>query len=268
MLFLCLITTWSAVAQRAKETKKFVILIASYNNEKYVKKNILSAIQDYPDEYYRIIYIDDCSTDATCQKAQKIIAESGKSHLFTLIHNETNKGALYNHWSTIHNLIEDDEIVVILDGDDRLAGDFVLNYLNDIYTKNDIWLTYGQYQEINSQQIGFNKPMPEYVVKNNAFRRYQDIPSHLRTFYAKLYKNIKIEDLMLDDDFLIMCADMATGIPMIEQACDHFQFIPKVLYLYNDRNPISDHFKSRKLQIDIDHYVRSRQVYKPLETLF
>jgi hypothetical protein len=197
-----------------------------------------------------------------------VIAESGKSHLFTLIHNETNKGALRNHWEAIHNLIEDDEIVVICDGDDRLAGDFVLSYLNDVYTKNDIWLTYGQYQEINAKHIGFNKPMPEYVIRNNSFRQFPDIPSHLRTFYAKLYKNIKLEDLMLDGDFLVMCADMATGIPMIEQARDHFMFIPKVLYLYNDLNPLSDHRKSRQVQMSIDRFVRSRQVYSPLKTLF
>ncbi len=248
-------------------TKKFVILIASYNNEKYVEANILSAIQDYPEEYYRIIYIDDCSTDKTYKKAQKIIAESGKDHLFTLIHNTTNKGALYNHWNVI-NGCHPDEIVVILDGDDMLAGDFVLRYLNHVYTTYDIWMTYGQYREINSKRLGFNTPMPDYVVKNNAFRRHPDIPSHLRTFYAKLYQNINLEDLMLDGEFLVMCADMATGIPMIEQARDHFMFIPDVLYLYNDLNPLSDHRKSRKIQIDIDRFVRSRPVYKPLEKLF
>lgn len=260
-LFTCFETT-------AKTYKHFVILIASYNNEKYVKNNILSAIQDYPDEYYRIIYIDDCSTDKTYEKAKKIIAESGKEHLFTLIHNTTNKGALCNHWNAIHNLIHPDEIVVILDGDDLLAGDFVLRYLNNVYSTHDIWMTYGQYQELNAKNIGFNKSMPDYVVKNNAFRRYPDIPSHLRTFYAKLYQNIKVEDLMLDGEFLVMCADMATGIPMIEQARDHFMFIPDVLYLYNDLNPLSDHRKSRKIQMDIDRFVRSRPIYKPLEKLF
>ncbi len=193
-----------------KTYKKFAILIASYNNESYVKSNILSALQDYPEEYYRIIYIDDCSTDKTHEKAKKIISRINKPHLITLVRNETRMGALYNHWNTINNTLADDEIVVILDGDDQLAGSFVLSYLNEIYSKEDIWLTYGQYQEINSKALGFNKPMPEHIVKNNSFRKYQDIPSHLRTFYAKLYKNIKVEDLTMNGCFFEMCADIAT----------------------------------------------------------
>lgn len=248
--------------------KKFVILIASYNNKKYVKKNIFSALQDYPEECYRIIYIDDCSTDTTYELAQDIIAIINKPGLFTLIHNEINMGAQYNHWYAINNLIEDDEIVVILDGDDLLAGDFVLNHLNALYSNHDIWLTYGQYQEINSCKIGFNKPMPEYIIKQNAFRKWQDIPSHLRTFYAKLYKKINVSDLKYNGTFLTMCCDMATMIPMIEMARDHFLFIPEVLYFYNDKNPISDHKKSRKVQIEIDKYIRSLPVYQPLEKLF
>lgn len=267
-LFILVLCFFSSSTITTKSHKKFVILIASYNNEKYVKDNILSALQDYPEEYYRIIYIDDASTDTTYTLAQEIITTINKPHLITLIHNETNMGAQYNHWNTIQNFIDDDEIVVILDGDDLLAGGWVLAFLNDIYSNNDIWLTYGQYQELNDKHIGFNKPMPEHIVKHNNFREWPHIPSHLRTFYAKLYKKIKVTDLMLNGKFLPMCADMATMIPMIEMARDHFMFIPKVLYLYNDKNPISDWQKSRKLQQEIDHYIRRLPVYKPLTRLF
>ncbi len=268
LLLLCALAFTLVSAKSEHTYKDFVILIASYNNEKFVEKNLRSALQDYPEEHYRIIYIDDASTDTTYQKAQAIIADSDKEHLFTLIHNEVNKGALCNHYETIHNLIKDEEIVVILDGDDRLASRHVLEYLNKIYLGKDIWMTYGQYREINAKNIGFNKPMPPHIIQHNLFRKYQDIPSHLRTFYAKLYKKIALDDLMLNDEFLVMCADMATGIPMIEMARDHFAFIPDVLYLYNDANPLSDHNKSRKLQIEIDQYVRSRPVYSPLKKLF
>ncbi len=259
-LFQCVLVT-------AESYKNFVILIASYNNEHYVEKNIISAIQDYPIDHYSIMYIDDCSTDTTYERAQEVIKRHALPNI-TLVRNEKRMGALYNHWYTINTYVKDDTIVVILDGDDQLAGNSVLKYLNELYTHHDIWLTYGQYREINSGAIGFNEQMPKDVVKNNAFRRHQSIPSHLRSFYAKLYKNIKLEDLQVNGEFFHMCADMATGIPMIEQARDHFMFIPKVLYLYNDTNPISDHRKSRELQMQIDRYVRSLPVYKPLKMLF
>ncbi len=258
-----------AIASRAEATyKNFVILIASYNNEQFAKHNIISALQNYPESHYRIIFIDDCSQDNTLAIAINILEQHQRQHLVTIFHNTERKGALYNHYYGIHNYIKDEEIVVILDGDDQLAHANVLTFLNDVYSKNDIWLTYGQFQHIVTGQVGFNCPMPHEVVGSNNFRRWRHIPSHLRTFYAKLYKNIRIEDLTLNGDFFEMCADMATMIPMIEQARDHFRFIPQILYLYNDNNPISDHFKSKTLQREIDLYVRSRQPYKPLEKLF
>ncbi len=248
--------------------KKFVILIASYNNEKWAEKNIVSAFQNYPENNYRIIFIDDCSTDRTLNVVAKTVKKHKKEHLVTMIHNVKRQGAMYNHWYVINNYIADDEIVIILDGDDLLAGDGVLKFLDDIYTKNDVWLTYGQFKHIYNKDTGFNREMPERIVKNNSFRAWIHVPSHLRTFYAKLYKNIKMEDLMLDGQFFEMCADMATMIPMIEQARDHFKFISKILYFYNDNNPISDHKKSVALQQKIDKYVRTLPIYQPLEKLF
>ncbi|MBY0110253.1 MAG: glycosyltransferase family 2 protein [Candidatus Babeliaceae bacterium] len=263
---LLLLTVISNLA--AKEYKDFVILIASYNNEKWAEGNIISAFQNYPEDHYRIIYIDDCSTDKTLAIINQTIEKYHKQHLITIIPNQTRNGALRNHWTTINTMIKDNEIVVILDGDDQLANNGVLNFLNDIYTKNDVWFTYGQYRDIYSKNIGFNIAMPTEVVKKNEFRKWGRIPSHLRTFYAKLYKLIKIEDLMLDGDFFEMNADMATALPMIEMARDHFMFISKVLYFYNDKNPISDHRKNEPMQKSLDKYVRSLTAYKPLEKLF
>lgn len=248
--------------------KDFVILIASHNNETYAKQNILSAIQNYPEEHYRIIFIDDCSQDKTLSVVENVITHLKKWNLITIFHNTEQMGALHNHYCAINNYIKDEEIVVILDGDDQLTHKHVLTYLNSIYSQTDIWLTYGQFKHTSNGNIGFNCPMPAEVVRNNTFRIWQHIPSHLRTFYAKLYKNIKIEDLTINGDFFPMCADMATMIPMIEQARDHFKFIPNVLYLYNDENPISDHIKDKNLQKQIDLYVRSLPIYQPLEKLF
>lgn len=248
--------------------KKFVILIASYNNEQWAVKNIVSAFQNYPETHYRIIYVNDCSTDNTLDLIMQTVQLHNKEHLVTLVNNPVRMGALCNHWNVIHQLVADDEIIVILDGDDLLAGSDVLNTLNELYTSHDIWLTYGQFREMKTKNRGFNRAMPHSIIANNAFRTWQDIPSHLRTFYAKLYKNIKIEHLIINGEFFDMCADMASMIPMIEMARDHFAFISKVLYRYNDTNPISDHKKSVERQRELDRYIRSLPVYEPLEKLF
>lgn len=248
--------------------KDFVILIASYNNEQYAEQNIISAFQNYPEEHYRIIFIDDCSQDNTLEIVRQTIERFQKNNLVAIISNNERKGALHNHYHAIHTHVNDTEIVVNLDGDDQLASPHVLTMLNNVYSLDDIWLTYGQFKNTSNGQIGFNCPMPDHVVTHNTFRQWRHIPSHLRTFYAKLYKNIKQEDLALEGNFFEMCADMATMIPMIEQAGNHFKFIPIPLYLYNDQNPISDHIKSRSLQRDLDCYIRSLPTYTPLMSLF
>ncbi len=267
-LLLVWLTACLPLLSSAVPYKNFVILIASYNNEQYVEQNILSAFQDYPEEHYRIIFVNDGSKDRTLSMAANIVMHFQKQHLVTIFSNTVRRGALYNHYWAIHQHIKDDEIVVILDGDDQLANEDVLTYLNTMYLCNDIWLTYGQFRHISNNSIGFNQAIPTDIIRNNAFREWTHIPSHLRTFYAKLYKNINLEDLTINGTFLEMCADMAAMLPMIEQARDHFKFIPKVLYLYNDQNPISDHIKSAELQKNIDLHVRSLPAYKPLDKLF
>ncbi len=263
-----LLVSCSFILSKVDTYKDFVILIPSYNNEPYAKPNILSAFQDYPEDHYRIIYVNDCSQDNTLPLIEETVTQNNKQHLTTIIDNQDRKGALQNLYEVINNYIEDKEIVVILDGDDQLAHKDVLSWLNEFYTLNDIWLSYGQFMHSSDGHIGFCQPMPADIVKNNAFRQWRHGASHLKTFYAKLFKNIKYSDLTLNDVFFEMCYDLAIMFPMIEQARDHFAFIPKVLYLYNDINPISDHRKSKDLQRQLDLYIRALPRYNPLDVLF
>ncbi len=66
-----------------------------------------------------------------------------------------------------------------------------------------IWMTYGQFREWPSgRKLVFVIICLARVVQRNAFREYSAIPSHLRTFYAGLFKKIKKEDLMYAGQFL------------------------------------------------------------------
>lgn len=244
---------------------KFVLLIATYNNESNVEFNLTQALhQDYSD--YRIIILNDNSQDRTLQKINEFLTQHPSNIPVIIIDNKIRKGALSNHYYAIHELIADDEIVVILDGDDGLADINVLSYLNEIYTNQNIWLTFGQYRELIGGAIGFNQPIPQHVIQKNLFRQWPNIPSHLRTFRAWLFKRIKKEDLMLDGQFFMMCADMAAMIPMIEMAGERHKFIDKVLYIYNNNNPLSDHNISKSYQRKLDLYIRSKKSYKRLKS--
>lgn len=253
-------------ASEVNGEREIVIMTASYNNKDWYKMNLDSIFaQRYHN--YRVVYVDDYSTDGTADLVQEYVKEKGQEHRFTLIRNTEHKGAVANHYYAIHDC-PDKAIIGILDGDDALAHPEVLSYLNSVYADNNTWLTYGQFMEFPGNIHGFCQDMPAHVVAQNGFRDWGYIPSHMRTFYAALYKQIKKEDLMYNGQFLEMLADIAAMFPMIEMARDHFKFIPHILYKYNGANVINDHKRSKKQQRDLDIMVRARQRYDKITSPF
>lgn len=245
---------------------KFVILICSFNNETWVEKNILSAL-DQAYENFRIIYINDASTDKTLEILQRTISKHPKKEIVHIIDNKINAGAMYNIYNTIHSLVDDNEIICTLDGDDFFANLNVLSLLNKVYKHKNYkyWLTYGQYQGYQSGSIGHCNLYKSSTILSNRFRDEKFLTSHLRTFYAWLFKKIKKEDLLYEGEFLSAGWDVAMMLPMIEMGRNHFCFIKKILYLYNENNPISDFRIKLEKQRFFEKFIMSKSAYEPLD---
>ena len=244
--------------------ERFCILIPSYNNAKYVEWNLLSALsQDY--ENFYIIFIDDASLDQTAQIARDIIEKEDKDEKVVLIQNKSRIGSLANQYHAIHNYIEDEDIVIFLDGDDALLDQSVLSYLNEKYSNPDLWVTYGQFLQYFSKERGYAYAYPNDVIETHSFRSYPHGPTHLRSCKAWLFKKIQKEDLLYEGSFLPVCTNLGTMLPMIEMARDnHFLFIDRVLYLYNDENPLNLHKLDIELQKTLSDYIRTLPSYKAL----
>lgn len=246
--------------------KPFVIVIPSYNNSAYCEHNLMSVLtQNYNN--YRVIYIDDCSKDDTYEKVKSMIERSPIRSRVTLIHNPQNQGALKNLYLAIQSC-SDEEVVVTVDGDDFLAHANVLKKLNKVYADPQVWMTYGNYLDYPSykQKPLICKPLPKSVIRNNSYRNHEWVTSHLRTFYAGLFKKIPKEDLMLEGQFLPMGWDLAFMFPMLEMSGEHCKFIEDILYLYNRSNPINDHKINLALQSACANHVRSKRAYTALTT--
>lgn len=243
--------------------KKFVIVIPSYNNKNWCEKNIQSSLnQDYTN--YRIIFTDDCSSDGTFEKVAELVKNSSNANRVTLVKNTVRIGALANLYNMIHSC-KDDEIILTLDGDDWLANNNVLNILNRVYSDNDFWVTYGQYQNSSDGGRGISQPYPRDVVDNTSFRQYTWCASHLRTFYSWIFKKIKKEDLQQNGEFYSMTWDFAIMFPMLEMAGTHSAFISDILYIYNLDNPINDHKVNISLQQNLDRHLRGKEKYQRVE---
>lgn len=253
-LLLCAFSAWCVAP--------IVVIVPSYNNIAWYEQNLASiCAQDYTN--FHVLYVDDGSTDGTGDAVAAYIEERELADRITLIRNPLRCGMLYNLSMAVH-CCPDDVMVVVVDGDDWLADESVLTYLNEIYQDDDIWMTYGQFEEYPSGKAGFCKPIPETIKRAHAYRYYDWITSHLKTFYAGLFKKIPLGYLINNGAFLTAACDLAIMVPMLELASSHAEAIDKVLYIYNMNNGNSV-FRTRPLeQLKNSYWVRSRQPLMPL----
>lgn len=247
--------------------KPITIVIPSYNNSAYCKKNLDSVLSQHYHNF-RVIYIDDCSNDDTFTKVQSIIEGSPLKNRCTLIRNEHNKGALANIYDAVQSC-PDEEIVVTVDGDDFLAHEGVLDRLNQIYSGKDVWMTYGSFLDYPSysQYPVKCEAIPQNLITKNKIRKHPWVSSHLRTFYAGLFKKIQLHDLLHQGKFYPMGWDLAMMLPMLEMAGDRAEFVEDILYLYNRQNPISDHIVNFNKQSTCADLIRNATPYTRLANL-
>ena len=267
-----------------------VIVVPSYNNEKWCAKNLTSILHQHYDNY-RILYVDDASCDQTVAEVENLLKKENidyrivefdpaltplkedvenfilqinkEQHFFTLIRNKNRTGALANLYRMIHSC-KDNEIIVTVDGDDWLSHENVLNKLNQTYQSATIWFTHGTLQEFPWGHVAWCEPVAPHVVEKNAFREFK-CPTHLRTFYAWLFKKIALEDLLYEGNFFPMTWDMAIMYPIAEMAAERHAFIKDVTYIYNMSNPINDNQVNAQLQNHLDSVIRKKPRYQRLE---
>ncbi len=248
------------------QEKPIVVIIPSYNNERWCKRNVESVLSQNYENYY-VIYIDDCSTDRTNELVHYLTSEHDQGYRFTIIRNKTRRGALANLYNTIHSC-DDDCIIMALDGDDWFAHENVLARVNQEYADPDVWLTYGQLQFWpRKRKVPYSHTLTEEIVQERGgIRKCSGIATHLRTFYAWLFKQIKLEDLLYNGGFYPCTWDKAMMAPMMEMAkLEHIRFIPDVLCIYNFVNPLSDATIYGAKQHQVAEQIYKKCPYQPLK---
>lgn len=253
------------------EHKPFVVIVPSYNNRKWVAKN-LSSIFEQKYDNYRVIYIDDASTDDTLAMVNDFVLGSDQGHRIEVIHNASNKGACENICLAVRSC-RDEEIAMVLDGDDWFAHDRVLARLNEIYADPETWMTYGSYIEYPSYGYtvaNFAQPLPQKVVEKNLVRDYTRkhwCLSQLRTFYASLFKRIKTEDLQWGGKYYDATYDLAMMIPMAEMAGPHAKYLSEIFYIYNRDTPLNDDKIRAKRQKEVAEHILDLPCYLEVGSL-
>jgi hypothetical protein len=153
----------------------------------------------------------------------------------------------------------DEEIVAVLNGDDWLAHEWVIARLNQYYADPDLWLTYGEARDYPTYQLGNARPLDG---RGKAIRSQPYAATHLKTFYAGLFKKIDDADLQYKGEYFQGAADLAYMFPMLEMAEGHSQCLQDVLYICN-RDTLKT--EDRELHAFCEKEIRSLPRHEPLK---
>ena len=248
--------------------KQFVFIVPSYNNEEWISRNLRSMFnQTYTN--WRMIYINDCSTDST---HNKFLALTGDySDKITYLNNTKKYGQAFNRYR-VYNMCADDEICIMLDGDDWLSSKYVLSYLNKFMLYYDVDMTYGSFDVyLNNKITQYNIPcdFSLNVIENCSYRSDIWRSCHLRTMKASLLKQIRPTDLFDECGESIICStDMVESFACLELSKGRHKLNPEVCMIYNKENSMSfastSHYSDRNKEkkVATQKYVRNLPTYK------
>lgn len=249
--------------------KHITVIVPMYKNHDYVEFCLGGLfLQNF--ENCNFIIIDDASPDDTLELINECVKKYNKESCTKVIANKARQGALANIYYAVWSCADTD-IIVTVDGDDRLADNNVLKKVNAAYAwSEDVWLTHGYFLEYPDDISNWSESIPVHVVKNNTHRKHSPHPSHLRTFYAKLFKLIQKKDLLYNNKFFEMSWDQAMMFPMIEMAAERHYYFSKdtVLYLYNRITPLNDNKVNAKLQRQLEKIIRAKKPYRRIKSLW
>jgi hypothetical protein len=91
----------------------------------------------------------------------------------------------------------------------------------------------------------------------------------MRTWKSWLWKKIKEEDLKdVSGNYWSVAGDLSFMFPMLEMSGEnHFRYIPDVLYIYNESNPLNDHKVNMSKVSSTVNIIRNKPNYNLLENV-
>jgi glycosyltransferase involved in cell wall biosynthesis len=248
-----------------KDGFKLVIVSTFWNAEKYVA-NCIKSLKNQNHFNFLAYFVDDMSSDNSYEEAKKTIGDDDR---FVLIKNNTKKYKTKNFIDVIRDnpKINWDDVIIEIDGDDKLKDKHVLSRINKVFSDNNIWLCGTKWVDTNGRIGNYGKPNPEKA-RSSSWNF-----SHMRSYRAFLFRSIQDEHLKFKGEYFKAACDLGFGIPMLEMSgSEHFYYIDEPLYVYtwHDKQSYSNNnsFGDKTVQGRTAKYIYSLPKYEPLNIEF
>lgn len=182
------------------------IIMPVYNSEKYIQNTVKSVLnQTY--KYWRLIIIDDASTDNTIQILYKLYRKHRNKKKIIILKNEVNKGQAFSR--NLGLKYSKSKLVSFLDSDDFWAKNKLKNQIKFMMT-NNYDFTYTDYKIIKNNKINTIK-VPDYF-NYKRFIRNSSINTCSIILKKKIIKNIYFKNLRFSEDYFFKCQILKKNI--------------------------------------------------------
>jgi glycosyltransferase involved in cell wall biosynthesis len=203
------------------EEPKFSILMANYNNGKYITEAIQSVLnQTFKD--WELVIVDDCSTDDSVAKIMPFLTDKR----VRLLKNETNLGYIDTLKKLVYESVAD--IFGILDSDDVLIKDALSIMYEKHFEHPDCGLIYSQFifcdEQLKLLENGFCDSIP-----SGETSLHYNCVSAFRTFKKKDYfktTGFDNEILYAEDKDIILKMEEVSKLLFVDQILYYHRVLP------------------------------------------
>lgn len=217
-------------------------VIMAFRNRPDLLGPSIESVVTQSDTGFHLIVGDDASDPDPA--LDRLLEGAVVSPTVTVHRNPERIGVVGNQATLIRSVeMAPEDVIVFLDGDDRLAHPGVLARVREVYKDPMIDLTYGNYRP-DPPHDGCPpvKPIPpEVCAKRGGYRRWAarngTAWNHLRTMRRRIFDAIPESSMKMNGKWLDGGADYAVMTPGLELAGGrHFMF-SEVLVLYTSDRP-------------------------------
>ena len=235
---------------------KFRIIISYRNESMWVRQCLKSVLIQNAD--FTAHFLDDNSHDSYSIPDDDRLEYIKRKERLWALENQVQR--------LIVGDFDDEDIIVFLDGDDKLLPR-ALEKIGKIYKEENCLVCYGQYENSGGSKGRSSAYTEEEFsdLRNHSFRS-----SHVRTFKYKLFKDLIEQDPNLlcfrdnDGEFYKMTGDIAMMFPILEIAgYENVYFNDEPVYWYRS-HVNNDIALNAQLQKSIEEKIRTKRSFKCL----